>query len=189
MNYQLKPTRVGRGRIYPAGPLPGFASEEIGRLAADLAEFRERVTDQVEDLPDDALNYVAGGTPLTIGWVAMHLVATEAGWIATLSGRDVPDRIENDRNYRLRTPYGGAPSKFESAAGIVELMGTLFREFTLPVLQAIPDADRSVADRRLPTARDVIRHLNWHWVFHSGHIGIIRLQWGSEYEWTFAEDE
>jgi len=37
------------------------------------------------------------------------------------------------------------------------------------------------------TVRGVMGQLAWHWTYHSGQIGLLRLLWGSDYQWE-SED-
>jgi uncharacterized damage-inducible protein DinB len=180
--------RTGRPRRYPRTPLEGFVSPRIAELATDLAELHERAYDQVVDLAPSELNAPAPGTSLTIGWLLMHMVAADAGWIARLTGEELPAWLHADANYAALTPYETSPATFTSAADIIELARRSFSDHTLPVLRRVSGPDAPAATGALPTAGQVLRHLVWHWSFHSGHIGLIRLQLGGEYDWGFADD-
>lgn len=179
-------TKQGRPRFYPSRLPDGFASDGVGYHAIELAEFRERMYDQIEDLPLAAINFVAPDSSLSIGWLATHMVAAEVHWVSRLSGDQIPQSITGSENFTRLTPYGPPPGEFGSAATLVSLGRQSYEDFTLPRLQAVPDISASTRDDRLRTAGDVLRHLVWHWIYHSGHIGLVRLQWGSEYDWTFA---
>ncbi|MFP4377783.1 MAG: hypothetical protein ACLFP4_12135 [Spirochaetales bacterium] len=78
---------------------------------------------------------------------------------------------------------------FDQIAELISLGRRLSVEHTLPALRGVRDTDPPVvAETPLGTADQVLRHLIWHWSFHSGHIGLVRLQLGGEYEWVFADD-
>jgi hypothetical protein len=73
------------------------------------------------------------------------------------------------------------------AARMVEMCRRIRRHFTVPALRNGPDLDAETGARKgPPTVRAGLMHLIWHWTYHSGHIGLIRQLWGSEYNWTFA---
>jgi hypothetical protein len=56
-------------------------------------------------------------------------------------------------------------------------------DVTLPYLKGVQDIDEArMGDGT--TVRGVLMHLTWHWIYHSGHIGLVRLEWGSDYTWT-----
>jgi uncharacterized damage-inducible protein DinB len=178
-------TKRGRPRHYPDTAYEGFAVAEVGYHAADLAELHERVYDQIDDLPSSAINFVAPKTSLTIGWLAMHMVVAEVMVISQVSGQPVPESIAANPNYANMSPYGEPPAKFGSAGSIIELGREVLAEFTIPAMRNFPGITAPSGLDRLPTIREVLRHLAWHWAYHSGQIGLVRLQWGSEYEWTF----
>lgn len=182
---QTPETKTGRPRRYTLAPCPGIANAEAAEYAAALGELRERVYDQIVDLPDEAINFVAPGTPLSIGWLATHLALGEADWMSRIAQAAVPASILAHPDARLFTPYGSAPATFGHAGRLIELGRLVESEATLPTLAALESLDRQTGHAALTTARKAVTHLLWHWSFHSGHIGLIRLQWGSEYEWNF----
>ncbi len=47
----------------------------------------------------------------------------------------------------------------------------------------VPDADAKLMEDGSST-RGVLMHLCWHWVYHSGHIGLLSFEAGYDYEWT-----
>ena len=72
---------------------------------------------------------------------------------------------------------------------MIELCKRVRKEVAIPTLKELDDFDRplkSKPDRGPATAKQLIMHEIWHWIFHSGHIGLTRLLWGSEYDWTMA---
>ena len=74
--------------------------------------------------------------------------------------------------------------------GVVELIDLcrrVRRELTYPALQSLTDIDAPIDDgQRTMTARGVLLHLTWHWVYHSAHIGLLRDLVGSGYTWRFG---
>jgi len=180
-------TKSGRPRHYPGLPLEGFAAAEVGYHAAHLAEFRERVYDQIDDLSLDAINFTAPASTLSIGWLAVHLVGGELRWMSRLSGVPIPETIKKDENFARMTPYGQPPNTFGSADELVAFGQRTFAEFTVPLIRGLPGLSAPTSEGPLKTIGEVLRHLQWHWTYHSGQIGLIRLQWGSEYDWSFAQ--
>ncbi|MAH18622.1 MAG: hypothetical protein CL404_03220 [Acidimicrobiaceae bacterium] len=180
-------TKRGRGRSYIIDELDGFRNEDVARAAAYLDELRERVFDQIKDLPQDALDFEAGETKLSIGRLGLHLGWGELSWMKKLSAQTVQNT--DDLSTALAPGslklFKEPPPKTEAAKGIVALCRRVRNEVTIPVLQGVEDFDESRVEDG-STVRGVITHLQWHWVYHSGHIGLISFEWGSDYEWTMA---
>ena len=182
--------KKGRPREYTLTPLPGIPDQNLAMVGAMLYELRERVVDQVIDLPVDALSFRPQGTTLSIGVLAVHLVWAEAGWIGTVTDCDVPaDFRKNINDIGQALPGGYEPPECTmNAKEIVTLIRRIGPELTEPALSAFPDSiDRVIATRnRTMTPRGVLMHLIWHWTYHSAQIGLLREQWGSDYTWTFG---
>jgi len=177
--------KEGRPRRYPTEPLGGFAVAVIGFHAAEIEELHERAYDLIDDLPVSAINFVPQGANLSIGLLAVHMIVAETTLVHRLTAQEIPSVIESEPNYADFTPYGTPLKPFGSGASIVALGKTVFGEYTIPSLRAIDSLEIPGPIPPLPTAREVLRHLSWHWIYHSGQIGLIRLQWGSDYEWRF----
>ena len=176
-------TKEGRGRVY------GWAREEqpgVSWYLAALDELHERVYDQIVDLDEAALGFRAPGSEITIGWLVVHLISGEADWVARLSGSPLPGWLASAPPIRAIRPYGERQPDFGSAGMLIELGRQTLDTWTRPVLRGRATWDATVSGA-LPAVGDVLAHLVWHWSFHSGHIGLVRLQSGSEYEWRFAE--
>ncbi len=183
--HQTPKTKRGRPRRYTLAPQPGIANAEAAEYAAALGELRERVYDQIVDLPDEAINFAARGTTFSIGWLAAHMALGEADWMGRIAEAAVPASILTHPDARLFTPYGSAPATFGPAARLIELGRLVESEATIPTLASLESLERETNHAALTTVRKVLVHLLWHWSFHSGHVGLIRLQWGSEYDWVF----
>jgi len=184
--HQSREPRTGRPRRYTLTVSPDFRNPEAAEYAAALGELRERVYDQIVDLPEEAINFAAPGTTLSIGWLATHMALGEANWMSRTAKAAVPASILSHPDARLFTPYGTAPATFGPAARLIELGRLVESDATLPTLMTLEDLERRTSHSALTSVRKVLAHLLWHWSFHSGHVGLIRLQWGSEYDWTFA---
>ena len=182
--------KQGRPREYTLTPLTGIRDQKLAVAAAMLHELRERVVDQVIDLPVKALSFRPPGTSLSIGVLAVHLVWAEAGWIGAITGCDVPSAFHGNINDIGQALPGGyePPECSMNADEIGALVNRIGPEFTEPALAAFTKSiDAVIVTRnRTMTTRGVLMHLIWHWTYHSAHIGLIREQWGSDYTWTFG---
>ena len=189
MAHKDKPKK-GRPREYKFEPGPGSEDQNWARTAAILHELRERVIDQVKDLPLEALSFRPQGTPLSIGALVVHLVWAEAGWIKEISGYDVlPDFRETINEIGQSILEGDeTPTTSMRAAELILLCRRIEEEATIPALSNMkPGLDTVLTRRnRKMTPRGVLMHLIWHWTFHSAHIGLLREQWGSDYTWTLG---
>ncbi len=177
--------KTGRGRFYQISPIKGFANREIAISAAWMDEYRERVYDQIEDLPLEALDQEAPGTGLTIGRLVLHLGWAESYWI----GRITESKIQADFSESLSA---GSLKNFEEnpvpsleAAELISLCRRVRDEMTIPGLMSVKDSGISCWEDG-STFRGVLGQLQWHWIYHSGQIGLIRFEWGSDYQWTMG---
>lgn len=180
-----KPTKTGRPRRYELTAPEGFAHRELALGTALLQELAERVYDQVEDLPREALDFTPGDSRLSIGWLVLHMAWAEGRMIGLATGAEVPADLAAGFQTARLDHYGEPPPPSEEPAALIERCRRMQREFTLPALRPLTDIDRPLERGGLKlTLRGVIQQLNWHWSYHSGQIGLIRLLWGSEYTWT-----
>jgi uncharacterized damage-inducible protein DinB len=176
-------TKRGRERRYDIAPLDGFRSPQVAYAAAALDELRERVYDQVIHLPQQALDYVPGQTQLSVGRLMLHLGWAELGWIRRLSGRAVPVDLDRAVEAGALAGFKGAPPPAAPAGSLVTLCRRVRDEVTLPYLRGVADFDEKRLDDG-STVRGVVTHLCWHWVYHSGHIGLLSFEAGHDYEWV-----
>jgi len=179
----------GRPREYNIRPVPGFADEGVALAVATLDELRARVIDQIADLPLDALTFVPQGTTLSIAVLAAHLVWAEVRWIERISATKAPAELCAAVGAAGRAvPAGDLVILDLDAEALVSLCMRVREEFTFPVLARVTDIEVELpGEDRAMTPRAVLMHLIWHWTYHSAHIGLIREQWGSGYEWTFGD--
>ena len=162
-------TKKGRGRVYSVSVPQGFASREVAFAAAYMDELRERVFDQIVDLPQDALDFVSGETRLSIGRLGLHLAWAEAGWVSRLSGGAPPEEIKNQVDPGALGLFGEAPPETGGASEIIAICRQVRDEVTLPYLRGVDDFDQTRLDDG-STIRGVIMHLQWHWVFCMAHF-------------------
>ncbi len=175
--------RRGRERRYDIHPLRGLRSADVAYVAAMLDELRERVYDQVMPLPQQALDYVSGHTQLSIGRLMAHLAWAELSWIDRLSHSKAPEDLESILGSGALGTFREPPPAAGPAAALVGLCRRVRDEATLPYLRAVADIDEVRLDDG-STVRGVLMHLCWHWIYHSGHIGLLSFEAGCDYEWT-----
>jgi hypothetical protein len=180
-----KATRSGRPRRYDLVVPEGFSSRELALSAAYLQELAERVYDQIRDLPADALEFVPGDSALSIGWLVVHMAWAEARWIALATATPLAAPLAARLEPGALETYGAPPGPAGEAGPLIYLCRQLQLEFTLPALRPVSDLDEPMERGGLTvTVRGVMQQLAWHWTYHSGQIGLIRLLWGSDYRWT-----
>ena len=183
----MKETKTGRGRKYDFSPASRISNRDIAYAVAILDELSERVFDQISDLPEEALEYVPEGSYLPIGKLALHMAAGEAGWVSRISGKAIPSDLDNELKGFSRDGLVNPFKATKNASKLIELCKRVREEVTKPGLLEFSDIDTPFENERGPsTVRQGLMHLTWHWIYHSGHIGLTRLLWGSDYDWTFA---
>jgi uncharacterized damage-inducible protein DinB len=182
-------TKKGSPRRYKLEPVADFKNRELAMETAALIELSERVVDQIEDLPPVAMTHAVGETGLTIGWLAVHMIWAECGWTERASGRAIPVDIVAALKGADLGSYGATAGSFSDPSAITRLYDRARGEFTLPALREVVDIDRGFESRNMQVnVRGIMAHLVWHWTYHSGQIGLIRLMWGSDYAWSFDKD-
>ena len=177
--------KTGRPRRYDLQPPEGFADRDLGLAVALLRELAERVYDQIEDLPLEALDFLPAGTTLSISRLTLHMAWAEANWVRRLTGAEpapgLQAELETARLDRFTTPPDGG----RDAAGLIAVCRRTQETYSAPALRDLRaiDAALPIGDS-VVTMRGVMSQLAWHWTYHSGQIGLLRLLWGSDYEWT-----
>jgi hypothetical protein len=180
--------KLGRPRRYTLEPPAGFANPELAHAVAKLQELSERVYDQIADLPGEALEYTAEDTHLSITMLVLHMAWAEAWWVRRVSGAKIPHpligEIEKGSLGRIGEP---PPSGFEAAA-LIDICRRVQLEYSERRLAEIGEIDEVLEKEGFTfSVRGVMGQLAWHWSYHSGQVGLLRLLWGSDYQWT-SED-
>jgi uncharacterized damage-inducible protein DinB len=182
-------TKKGRPRKYALLPPEGFRNAELALASSALLELSERVADQIADLPPEALGFPAGQPGLSIGWLAMHMIWAETVWVDRGTGCSLPGELTAAIKGAELAAYGNSPGEFTDAAAITSLFGRVRSQFSLPALRGVADIDREFESKGMTVnMRGIMAHLAWHWTYHSGQIGLIRLLWGSDYSWSFEKE-
>jgi len=177
--------KTGRPRRYELAPLDGFANRDLALAAAFLQELAERVYDQISDLPLEAMDYVPAASRISISRLVVHLGWAEANWVQRLTGSQPPQELAQKLALGHLEHFSAAPVSAGGAAELIALCRRVQREYSEPVLRGIADIDLELErEHQLVKVRGVMSQLAWHWSYHSGQIGLIRLLWGSDYQWT-----
>jgi len=179
------PLKTGRPRRYGQPPLPGFSNPELAGMAAWLRELAERVYDQITDLPPEALDFSPEGTNLSIGRLAAHLAWAEAVWVSRVTREPIPEGLQKALDIGALTAFDRPPVPAGTAAELIAFCRRVQEGFTGPALSRVADIGAAMdAGGRTVNVRGVVTQLQWHWTYHSGQIGLLRLLWGSDYQWT-----
>ncbi len=171
----------GRSRSYEWANTDGPG---IRWYVSALEELHERVFDQIEDLSEEELSFVAPESQISMGWLVTHLISSDVNWIERLSGQSRPAWLSKGPLSQLRR-YGEVQPSFGSPDSLIDEGRRAWTEWGKQILLGGVSPSDETGAGPLPTAGAVLSHLIWHWSFHSGHIGLVRLQAGGEYEWTF----
>jgi len=183
-----KQDKLGRPRRYTLQPPAGFANAELAHGVALLQELADRVCDQIVDLPADALDYTAQDTPLSISMLVLHMAWAEAWWVRRITAAAIPEPLREEIEKGSLGNIGGPPPSGYSASRLIEICRRVQREFSQPRLAEIEDIDEVLRKEGVTfSVRGVMGQLAWHWTYHSGQIGLLRLLWGSDYQWK-SED-
>jgi hypothetical protein len=187
-NDKLGGPRLGRPRRYILTPPAGFANTELAHAVAQLQELSERVCDQIVDLPAEALDYMAQDTPLSITMLVLHMAWAEAWWVQRISGEKIPKPLNREIQKGSLSRIGEPPPSGFAAATLINICRRVQSEYSHPRLAGIEDIDKvQEKDEFTFSVRGVMGQLSWHWSYHSGQVGLLRLLWGSDYQWT-SED-
>lgn len=176
-------TKRGRPRLYEFKAPAEYRDERIGRLAAAIREMRLRVYDQIEDLPRDALNFVSVNSTLSIGRLVLHMAYSELSQLRKFSRMEIPPDLQEALTDGALEAFERAPAPSPPAHTLHELCERVWSEVTVPYLADVEDINQARLEDG-STLEAMLMHLIWHWIYHSGHIGLIRLEWGSDYEWV-----
>jgi len=180
--------KQGRIRRYDLPAPAGFRSQELAALVATMQEMAERVYDQVDDLPREALEYSPGQTRLSIGRLVVHLAWAEAVWVPRLVGKTADPALEKRLRAGSLERFAEPPGPSEQAGELIALCRRVQQEHSLPILRMIADLDTPIEwNGRRISVRGIVGQLTWHWIYHSGQIGLLRFECGSDYVWRSGD--
>ena len=179
----------GRGRQYRLKIDEGCENRDAAFILAAFDELSERVIDQVEDLEPDEMDRRPEGVYFSVGKLMVHLIKGEAGRLSKLGGMELPEDMKSALACGDIMDRKELPENLRRAGVLVNLCRRVREEITRPALRKIREIDKPVfSSGPLETGREVLMHLIWHWTYHSGHIGMVRLLLGSDYKWSYAEN-
>ncbi len=177
--------KIGRPRRYDLQPVGGFAHRELGLSVSMLRELAERVYDQIDDLPLEALDFQPPGTTLSISRLVLHLAWAESNWVYRLTGAGVPADLQAELETARLDRFGEPPATGKDALRLIAVCRRTQEAYSAPALRDIREIDAPIpVGETIVTVRGVMSQLTWHWTYHSGQIGLLRLLWGSDYQWT-----
>ena len=127
----MKNAKDGRPRQIDFVPYPGAKDGGIGYIIAILDEASERVIDQIEDLPIDALSFVPEGSYLSIGKLVLHQIQDEARCASKVTGCPVPEEFQKELESGGRESLGEPLDPPKSAGELITLCRRLREEFTV----------------------------------------------------------
>ena len=179
--------RPGRARRYDVHPIIGFADPDIAYVVSVLDELSERLFDLISDLTQDALDHVPDETTNSISMLVVHIAWAEASWVSRATGYPIPAHLQACLLPGRQGISGDLPLSSAPAEDLLNYCRAVRQHVTKPALASVEDIDREVQTAgSLATIRQVLMHVVWHWIYHSGQVGLLRRLWGSQrYAWTF----
>ena len=180
----------GRPRRYDMTAVPEIPDPAVGYAAAVLGEAVERCADMIRGLPREALEYPEDPDVPSIARFAIHMAWAEAVWMAKVGRCDIPADIAAlvaPGNLGTLQGKDGTPLPADLDAGsLIALCRKVREELTIPILASVRGLDEPVDGSPGPgTVGEVIMHVVWSWTYHTGQVGLLRLQYGSDYTWAF----
>ena len=138
----------------------GRAYPSFGGIESELSflvELHARAVDLVADLPTEVIRAEVHGH--SIGQLLDHMIRAEISWVSRMANAEPP-------------PPGSTCDEIA--------------DFTRSVCAGLTLASE-ISIGPFASAGQLLRHLHWHWTYHSAQIGLLRKALGHEYEWTFRE--
>lgn len=165
-------TKIGRGRNY-VFRLDGSLGAHAHQFAM-IEEQSLRVQDLIADLPEDVCNRVPDWGENSIYYLGMHMVGAEDHWLAVTTGNEAQrfGSIKPGQTFTLQ--------EFNEYLQSV-------RPRSIELVRAcLADASVFKPCKQFNALTSVIDHLMWHWIYHSGQIGLLRRFFQKRYKWQFA---
>lgn len=185
--------KQGRPRRYDFVGANGYNDDFVAYVVPILDELLERVVDQIDDVPSQALAFHPAGSWFCLGWLPLHLAVSEYRQMQRLARAigfaepELAPAVLSQIEHGGRETSGDVPAEILQAPVLIDAMRRVREDLTVPVAREILDCEQRIENaERLSTPRNVLMHLVWHWTYHSGHIGLMRLEYGLDYEWVMA---
>jgi hypothetical protein len=120
--------------------------------------------------------------------LVLHMAWAEAWWLRRITGFKIPDSLNEEIQKGSLGNIGGPPPSGYEASTLIEICRRVQGDCSQPRLGEVEDIDEVLEKEGVTfTVRGVMGQLAWHWTYHSGQIGLLRLLWGSDYQWE-SED-
>ena len=179
--------KKGRPRQYQLPLDKKFPIEGVGFAMATLDELLDRVVDQFDDMGADEIDKRPDGITFSIGKLAVHMAKGEAGRLARIGGKQIAADLAGPLAHGDILDGTELPTGLRNAAVLVDILRRVREEITRPVCLELRDFEMPLEGLGiLNTPKKVLMHMVWHYTYHSGHIGMIRLLLGSDYQWQYA---
>ena len=179
--------KKGRPREYQLPVDSGYKIEGVAFTLATLDELLERVVDQFNDLEPGEIDKQPEKIYFSIGKLAVHLAKGEATRLSRIGGMDIPSDLSESMKHGDILDGQDLPSELRDSSALVTILRRVREEITKPVCRELNDFDSPLEGLGiLDSPRKVLMHMVWHYTYHSGHIGMIRLLLGSDYKWQYA---
>jgi uncharacterized damage-inducible protein DinB len=164
--------KTGRGRNYAYQ-----LDDSLGIYAHQMAVIEEqtlRVQDLISGLPADICNRPPDWGDNSIYFLAMHMAGAEDHWLSASSEAGTPTRRSIDKAGRF------------TLGGIQEYTGTV-RKHTLGLVRScVRDEGLFKETKQFASLTSVLDHVVWHWIYHSGQVGLLRRFFRKRYTWQFG---
>jgi hypothetical protein len=120
--------------------------------------------------------------------LVLHMAWAETWWVRRISGAEVPDSLKTAIAKGSLANIGEPPPTGYDAATLIRICRQVQGEYSQAQLAGIEDIDTITKKEGITfSVRGVMGQLAWHWIYHSGQVGLLRLLWGSDYQWK-SED-
>jgi uncharacterized damage-inducible protein DinB len=141
-----------------------------------LTELRARVADQIKDLDEATGNLRPPNTKNSIHFLVWHMCDAEGRWLSTFDPSLKPQYESIFREAFTKDdfiPRASLDAVFESSRRMLEGYRASANPRSIPA--------------RFGHERAALAHLHWHWTYHSGQVGLMRVMLGHPYSWKFRE--
>ncbi|MBT3274216.1 MAG: DUF664 domain-containing protein [Spirochaetales bacterium] len=183
---------MSRGRKYNLDPVQTIPDPETATAAAFLIEAEDRLIDLVETANQTQLHFKPEGSYLSMANLTKHMTWAEMVWISKISTVPIPHKVQEFTGTPAPQALPELTEGNEGAHEFISTIHTLRTEYTIPALAKVTDFRANVAAEGMPGGPDtvgkIISHLIWHWTYHTGQVGLLLLQGGFDYSWSFEKN-
>jgi len=171
--------KEGRPRRYDAPVDRDRFGAHAGQMAR-LDEAAARCRDLVDDLDENALHFLPQGGENHVAFLCMHMAWAEQRWITAVAEPD----FATDPVIR---PAPETVGRYERPFVLGAIRDVRAR-ITEPFVAALHRGETTfVPVPQFDDLAGLLDHLHWHWVYHTGQVGLLRRLAGAGYRWRFEE--